>query len=94
MDLTHIDPPGSNIDRDEPRLEEEVQKNGVDSVIAVNHLLESSSSSTSTTPPKKTKKRASATPAVDAGVEEKQVSEPVLKKEKNKPFCFKMLIIN
>ena len=82
MDLTHIDPPGSNIDRDEPRLEEEVQKNGVDSVIAVNHLLESSSSSTSTTPTKTKKNKASATPAVDAGVEEKKESEPVLKKGK------------
>ena len=82
MDLTNINPTTSQIDRDEPRLEEEVQKDGVDSVIAVHDLLVSSSSSSSTTPAKKKKIKASATKAVDAGVEEKQVSEPVLKKGK------------
>ena len=81
MDLTHIDPPGSNIDRDEPRLEEEVQKNGVDSVIAVNHLLESSSSSTSTPAIKSMKIKTSPTAAA-VDVEEKAVREPVLKKGK------------
>ena len=86
MDLTNINPTTSQIDRDEPRLEEEVQKDGVDSVIAAHDLLASSSSSSTTTPAVKSKKirsnKASATPAVDAGVEEKQVSEPVLKKGK------------
>ena len=76
MDLTQIDPTTSQIDRDEPRLEEEVQKDGVDSVIAVHDLLASSSSSSTTTPAEKSKKirpnKASATP----------VSEPVLKKGK------------
>ena len=88
MDLTNINPTTSQIDRDEPRLEEEVQKDGVDSVIAVHDLLASSSSSSTTTPAVTSKKirskkiKASATPAVDAGVEEKTVSEPVLKKGK------------
>ena len=73
IDLTQVAPPISQIDRDEPRLEEEVQKDGVDSVIAVHDLLASK---------KIRSNKASATPAVDAGVEEKQVSEPVLKKGK------------
>jgi hypothetical protein len=70
IDLTQVAPPISHIDRDEPRLEEEVQTNGCDSVIAVHDFLASSSSSSTTTPVKSKK------------VEEKEVSEPVLKKGK------------
>ena len=81
MDLTHIDPPESTIDRDEPRLEEEVQKNGVDSVIAVNHLLQSSSSSQSSPAIKSSKIKTSPTAAA-VDVEEKDVREPLLKKVK------------
>ena len=81
MDLTQIDPPGSTIDRDEPRLEEEVQIDGVDSVIAVHNLLASSSSSTST-PAIKSRKIKTSPTAAAVDVEEKAVREPVLKKGK------------
>ena len=45
MDLT-----SQSMDRDEPRLEEEVQRNGIDAVIAVHDFLASSSSSSSEAP--------------------------------------------
>ena len=77
IDLTQVAPPISQIDRDEPRLEEEVEKDGIDSVIAVHDLLASSTS----TPAVQSKKiKASATQAID--VEEKTVHEPVPKKGK------------
>ena len=77
IDLTQVAPPISQIDRDEPRLEEEVEKDGIDSVIAVHDLLASSTS----TPAVRSKKiKASATQAIV--VEEKTDHEPVLKKGK------------
>jgi hypothetical protein len=60
------------IDRDEPRLELETQI-GIDSVIAVHDAISSPALTSK-------KSKSSATPAVDAGVEEK--TEPVLKKGK------------
>ena len=45
-----LDRTSQSIDRDEPRLEEEVQRNGIDAVIAVHDFLASSSCSSSEAP--------------------------------------------
>jgi hypothetical protein len=75
--MSVLDLTSPSIDRDEPRLEVEVQEGGVDNLIAVDNVSKSASSSAS---PESKKSKSSATPAVDAGVEEK--TEPVLKKGK------------